>query len=126
VNQRDFKKYYPKYRTAIAGIARKLGGRDDELVRDLEQEGALALLQLDPARATKNADAWVRQAMKNRMVDFLRKYNPRLYESLDARLEAGDQLEQSEGTTMHLISARQQLPRLIDETLWEDLEENTE
>ena len=88
--------YYPKYRTTITAIARKLGLRDDALVQDLEQEGAFALLKLDLSKPRTNPDAFIRQAIKYRMVDFLRQYNPAAHESLDARLEAGQQLEMGE------------------------------
>lgn len=98
MRRKQFEEYYAKYLPAIRAIARKLAHRDDALAEDLEQEGAFALLKLDPSRARTNESAWVRMALHNRMVDFLRRYNPKVYISLDARFEAGDQLEQSEET----------------------------
>jgi hypothetical protein len=59
------------------------------------------------------------------MIDFLRKLNPRKYESLDARLEAGDQLESNDGE-LTLFTNRPQLPQVLDDTAWEDLDENNE
>ncbi|TFH49106.1 MAG: sigma-70 family RNA polymerase sigma factor, partial [Lysobacterales bacterium] len=98
MRRKQFDAYYAKYLPAIRAIARKLAHKDDALAEDLEQEGAWALLKLDPSRAKTNESAWVRRAVHNRMVDFLRRYNPKVYVSLDARFEAGDQLEQSEDT----------------------------
>lgn len=109
--------YYPRYNTIITAIARKLGGTDDDLVDDLEQEGRIALLALDPSRATSNEDAWIRQALKNRMVDMLRKYNPRIYESLTRLLENGDQLERDEATgDVRLLSSRPDVQLKWDES----------
>lgn len=109
----DFAEYYPRYGGVIRAIARKLAQRDDELVLDLEQEGAMALLFLNPKLATTNPDAWIRQAIKNRMIDYLRKLNPQKYESLDARLASGDQVHQSyTGGELFLVTHRTQLPRL--------------
>jgi RNA polymerase sigma factor (sigma-70 family) len=127
VRKRDWDKYYPRYLPAIKGIARKLSHNDDQLAEDLEQEGALALWLLTPGNATNNESAWVRMAIRNRMIDFLRKYNPQVYESLDARLDAGDQLEQLEATgELKLFTSRVPGPKLLDETEWEALEENDE
>lgn len=106
MRKREFEAYYDRYKSVITAIARKLAGTDDELVADLEQEGAVALWRLQPSRATKNPDAWIRQALKFRMVDYLRKNDPRLYESLDERMEAGDQVEQDGAGTLILRSPR--------------------
>jgi DNA-directed RNA polymerase specialized sigma24 family protein len=125
VKASEWERYWPKYQSVIRAIARKLGQKDDDLVKDLEQEGALALWLLKPALANKNPDSWIRQAIKNRMIDFLRKLNPRKYESLDARLEAGDQLESNDGE-LTLFTNRPQLPQVLDDTAWEDLDENNE
>jgi RNA polymerase sigma factor (sigma-70 family) len=125
VNHRDFDRLYPKYRPVIQAIARKLVGTDDEMVRDLEQEGAFALFQLDLSRATSNPDAWIRKAIKNRQIDYLRRHKPASIrmESLDARLEQGDQLEELAGG-LSLVSHRPPPPKLHD--AWEDLEEQSD
>ena len=106
---REFERYYERYRHVMVGMARKLVGRDDALVEDLTQEAAFALFQLKPERATSNPDAWIRQALRNRMVDYLRRVNPRKYESLDERLESGDQLERLPDGTLNLITERDNL-----------------
>lgn len=106
MRRRDFEKFYKRYAPSIRAIARKLAQRDDELVQDLEQEGALALLLLNPARATTNPDAWIRQALKNRMVDYLRKLKLQKYDSLDGRLDNGDQVEQLPNGELTLRSSR--------------------
>jgi len=125
VRKRDFEAYYARYRDTITAIARKLAGTDDDLVADLEQEGVIALWKLNPARATKNRDAWIRQAIKFRMVDYLRKNDPRMYESLDTRLACGDQLEQDEVGDLILRTSRHP-SRAIEETDYESLDENVE
>lgn len=106
--------YYHRYITPIRGIARKFAGSDDALMEDLVQEGCLALMRLDPSKARVNENAWIRQALKHRMVDFLRKYRPQRYESLDARFESGDQLERLEDGELLLRSTRHTLPNLVD------------
>ena len=89
----DFEqKYLPKYRNVIKALARKLAKRDQELFEDLKQVGMIALWQLDPAQATTNEDAWIRQALYNNMTNVLRRDRPKLYESLQAHLAHGDQL----------------------------------
>lgn len=111
MKNRAYGKYYAKYKTVITAIARKLGGSDDDLVDDLVQEGCIALLALDPEKATSNEDAWIRQALKYRMVDALRRYSPMSYESLTQRLENGDQLERDEDTgDVRLLSGRPGVP----------------
>ena len=128
MRKRDFDKFYGRYKATITAIARKLVGSDDDMVQDLEQVGALALLRLNPKRAKTNADAWIRQAIKNRMIDYLRKDKPPSVriESLDGRLESGDQLEQHASGEFHLITSRPTPPKLHEETVWEGLEENEE
>lgn len=128
VNHRDFNRLYPKYRPVIQAIARKLVGADDEMVRDLEQEGAFALYQLDLSRVMTNQDAWIRKAIRNRQIDYLRRHKPTSVrmESLDLRLEKGDQLEELAGG-LRLVTKRPLPPKLdLEDTAWEDLPENNE
>ncbi len=100
----QFKVYYARYRGVIASIARKLARRDEELYQDLKQEGLFALFRLNLAKVRVNEDAWIRQAVKFRMVDFLRKMNPRMYESLQAHLENGSQIvEDPDEGELHLV-----------------------
>lgn len=112
---RDYDRLSKKYERAIKGMARNLAKTDDGLTEDLEQVGRFALSQLDPKRATRNRDAYIRQALYNRMRDFLREYNPQIYESLDHRMACGDQLEQLPTGEFYLITGRPRPPKLMDE-----------
>ena len=103
MNNRTFQKYYTKYfieDRIIQRLARKLAKSDTTLYDELVQVGLIALWKLDPKKALHNEDAWIRQALKNRMIDFIRKELPKkpLIESLDGRLESGDQLEKNPDT----------------------------
>lgn len=98
MTKRQFRRYYEQYRTSIQAIARKLGGRDDALVEDLEQEGALTLWLLRLDSVCSNEDAYIRQCLKFRMIDHLRRYNPAIYDSLDVYLDAGAQVERDSET----------------------------
>ena len=64
------------YRPVITAIATKLTRAHDydaDLIADLEQEGRICLSTLKLSNARYNTDAYIRQAMKLRMIDFLRK-----------------------------------------------------
>jgi DNA-directed RNA polymerase specialized sigma24 family protein len=84
--------YLPKYDLTIRAIARKLAQTNDTLSEDLYQEGLIALWSCTPNRARDNPDAYIRQAIKFRMIDYLRKERIYITESLEARLERGDQI----------------------------------
>jgi len=84
--------YLPKYDLVIRAIARKLAQTNDTLAEDLYQEGLIALWNCTPHRARDNPDAYIRQALKFRMIDYLRKERIYATESLEARLERGEQL----------------------------------
>jgi DNA-directed RNA polymerase specialized sigma24 family protein len=84
--------YLPKYDLVIRAISRKLALTNDTLAEDLYQEGLIALWNCDPTRAKDNPDAYIRQALKFRMIDYLRRERIYNTESLDARLERGEQL----------------------------------
>lgn len=88
----EFERLYPAYRGVARGIARKLVGSDDDLVQDLEQEAFFALSQFDLATVTTNVDACIRQLLKFRMVDYLRKLKLDREDSLDMYLDTWDQL----------------------------------
>ncbi len=88
----EFTTYYKKYENKIKAIARKHARRDEELYKDLIQEGAFALFKLNLTRVRVNEDAWIRQAIKYRMIDYLRKVNPEAYESLQDHIESGAQV----------------------------------
>lgn len=88
--------YLPKYKASIQAMARKLARRDQELFKDLYQEGMIALWRLSPAKAKDNEDAWVRQALWNNMVSWLRREHRRDFDSLDSLIEHGAQILDSE------------------------------
>lgn len=99
--------YYPKYDTIIRAIARKLANKNDALMEDLYQEGLIALWKLEPRYAKDNVDAYIRQSVKFRMIDFVRKERPALYDSLTGHLERGDQVIKDEDTgEIRLLSVR--------------------
>lgn len=106
----EFSFYYDLYYVkllVVQRIARKLATDDEELYQDLVQVGLIRLSKLVPSKATTNTDAWIRQSMKYAMVDYLRKNQPKHYESLDSRLAAGDQIEEDEATgTLRLVSMK--------------------
>jgi len=113
VTEKQFEKYYQRYyvdRKMIQRIARKLSMNDEELYKELVQEGLIRLWGLDLRKATKNEDAYIRQAIKFAIIDYLRRNSPNKYESLDARLLAGEQLEKDSATgELRLISSRQEV-----------------
>jgi DNA-directed RNA polymerase specialized sigma24 family protein len=84
--------YFPKYDLTIRAIARKLAHTNDTLAEDLYQEGLVALWNCVPERARDNRDAYIRQSVKFRMIDYLRRERIYILESLDARLENGQQI----------------------------------
>lgn len=88
----EFAAYLPRYEGKIVAIARKLARRHEALMDDLCQEGRIALLGVDLTTTHSNEDAKIRAAVRNRMIDYLRKEKPELLESLDHRLEVGDQV----------------------------------
>lgn len=90
--------YYPRYNSKIQAIARKIAQRNDALADELYQEGLMALWQLNPKGATNNEDAYIRQAVKFRMIDYLRREHLARFESLTAHLERGDQVVRDEDT----------------------------
>ena len=114
----EFEEYLPKYDLTIKAIARKLAQTNDTLTEDLYQEGLIALWNCAPRRARNNPDAYIRQAIKFRMIDYLRRERIYSFESLEARLERGEQLVR-EGGEFDLIvpgNIKPQLPEDPDET----------
>lgn len=100
MDETQFTTYLKRHVNDIQAIARKLARRDQELYEDLVQEGRIALWGLDVRKAKDNEDAWIRQALYNRMVSFLRRdrRRPKMFDSLDALLERGAQVvEDSDG-----------------------------
>lgn len=113
MRKREFNRLYPRYRRIIQAIARKFAKQDDELCADLEQEGVLCLLRINLGNATKNPDAFLRMAIRNSMIDYLRRQNPQIYESLDYRIECGDQVERRSSGDLALLSDRPNSPKLF-------------
>lgn len=95
--------YLPKYDLVIRAISRKLAQTNDTLAEDLYQEGLIALWNCNPGRAKDNPDAYIRQALKFRMIDYLRRERIYNTESLDARLERGDQLVRDVAGDLDLV-----------------------
>lgn len=102
--------YYPTYDRVIRAIARKLAQTNDTLAEDLYQEGLIALWQCNPSRAKDNPDAYVRQAIKFRMIDALRRERIYSTESLEARLERGEQLVMDAGGGLDLVMPPVSMP----------------
>ena len=84
--------YYPRYYDDIRSIARKYARKDSDLFEDLLQEGLLALFRCNISTVKTNESAFVRQAVKFRMVDFLRRIKLSRHESLDMHLQSGRQI----------------------------------
>lgn len=104
----EFEQYYlPKYDLVIRAIARKLAQTNDTLAEDLYQEGLIALWNCTPHRARDNQDAYVRQAIKFRMIDYLRRERIYSTESLEARFERGEQLMMTVTGDFDLVMPRQ-------------------
>lgn len=104
----EFEQAYGQYASDIQAIARRLAKTDDDLCDDLNAVGMIALWQLELAPVTTNERAYVRQAVRNRMIDHLRRQRTHKTESLDARIEAGDQVvEDGEFGHIHRRKPRQ-------------------
>jgi DNA-directed RNA polymerase specialized sigma24 family protein len=102
-NQQFEEYYWPKYDAAIRAISRKLAQTNDSLAEDLYQEGLIALWECDPAKAKTNPDAFIRQAIKFRMIDYLRRERFKVTDSLDTYVDSGMQLiRESDGTVVLL------------------------
>lgn len=93
---RQYKRFAGLFGSSIRGIARKLSKQDEELFADLVQVGHIALWQVEPNRARRNTDAYIRQSVKFRMVDHLRRMDPDRYVSLDDVLDGRHSLERDE------------------------------
>lgn len=81
-----------RYAPAIRRLARKYGKADDDLVEDLQQVGRITLWELDLDKVKSNEDAFVRQAIKYRMIDWLRSEGNYRKESLDSKMSGGAQV----------------------------------
>jgi RNA polymerase sigma factor (sigma-70 family) len=88
----QFETYYKIYHSDIQAIARRFARTDEDLFDDLFQEGRLALLAFDPAKVHSNEKACVLQAVRNRIIDWLRAEKRDRTESLNALIANGDQI----------------------------------
>ena len=93
-----FERILVQYGPIIAAIARKLAGRDEYLVEELVQEGRISLWGLKLSRVRKNKDSYVRNAIRFRMVDHLRRYRSSRMDSLEFHAEMGRQIEKDSRT----------------------------
>lgn len=109
--------YLPRYRPVIEALARKVGRRNHELVEDLVQTGLIALWKLDPERAHKNEDAWIRTLLYNKMISVYRREKRRTNESLEVMLDRGAQVAEGEsGEAMVIVprGGRRRRPQTTD------------
>lgn len=111
----EFNEYYPKYAGVIRAIARKIAQQNSAIYDELEQAGCIGLWRCDPSRATDNPDAYIRQAIKFRMIDTMRQLNPKRWRSLTQALDNGAQVIRDEDTgELILIEARPQTRPDVD------------
>lgn len=97
MTNRQFEKtYYPKYKSIITAIARKYAGPDQDLFEDLVSAGMLGLLSADLRKPFKSEDAFLRQIIRNKVIDHLRWLAPERFERLDRHLAEGDQVVKDE------------------------------
>lgn len=85
-NEEFTSRYWPKYRNAIEAIARKTARSDADLYDDLVAVGTIALLTLVPEKARTNQDAFIRNCIRNKIVDHMRWLNRRDFDRLDVYL----------------------------------------
>lgn len=112
MTNKQFAHYHPLYDNDVRAIARKFAKRDNDLFDDLYQIGLLALLDFRPESVRTNERACVRQAIRNRLIDYVRVERLASHTSLTAMLEAGDQLtaDESGGAKLVLRTERNRHP----------------
>lgn len=87
--------YYPRYRNVIEAIARRYARDEHDLHDDLVSAGTIGLLGLEPSRARPgHEDAYLRNGIRNKIIDFLRWLNRRDFDRLDAYLHRGHDVVQ--------------------------------
>ena len=101
----QFALYYKRYAAVIQAIARRYATTDQDLFDDLVQVGTIGLYEADLRRPYKNEDAFLRQIIRNKVIDHLRWIDQKRFERLDQRLVQGDQvvkdLDTGEVTFVH-------------------------
>lgn len=85
-NEQFEREYYPRYKSVIEAIARKAASDDRDLWDDLVQAGTIGLLNVDLAKATTNLDAYIRNTIRNKIIDYVRWTRYRTFDRLDAYL----------------------------------------
>jgi RNA polymerase sigma factor (sigma-70 family) len=122
MTDQEFDALLAQYKEAISGMARKLARTDTDLFDDLVSVGMIRLWQLDISKATSNADSWIRAAIRNAMVDFIRQQRLSETESLTALLAAGNQVTTDPDTGLPFLVAvsdvtrRKEVEDFLDQT----------
>jgi RNA polymerase sigma factor (sigma-70 family) len=98
MTKREFEKYYKRYSSIITAIARKYAGADADLFDDLVSAGTIGLWEIDLRRPFKNEDAFIRQIIRNKVIDHLRWLAPDRFKRLDRFVAQGDQIIKDEIT----------------------------
>jgi DNA-directed RNA polymerase specialized sigma24 family protein len=91
-------------RAMVIAIATKLAGGDPQLQRDLIQTGRITLWELDTSRA-RDPKSYTRYALRNKMIDELRRVRPERETSLDVLLEDGWALDADPWTGERRLAA---------------------
>jgi RNA polymerase sigma factor (sigma-70 family) len=92
MTNKQFTTYIKKYENVIQAIARKFAASDQDLFDDLVQVATIGLYEADLRRPYKNEDAFLRQVIRNKVIDHLRWLDNKRFERLDQRLSSGDQV----------------------------------
>lgn len=98
MTNRQFERYFKKYNSVINAIARKYALADHDMFDDLVQVACVGLWEADLSKPFKNEDAFLRQVIRNKVIDHLRWLDHKRFERLDQRLAQGDQIVQDSET----------------------------
>lgn len=104
------------YEKAVRGIARKYAKNNEELFLDLVNTGWVTVLRLDTTKAHTNLRTYVLQAVKFRMIDYLRITKPLKAYRLEAFVSSGAQWCQDKTGDIRYIKAKRS---------WESDEQDT-
>lgn len=118
MTESQFAEYLPKYEGTINAIARKLAGADEDLYEDLVSCGRIGLWEIDLRRPMKNADAYIRNVIRNRMITHIRWLDPQRFERLSSLTPQGVQVVRDESTGEPVL--------VYDRTLNRDLRDSRE
>jgi RNA polymerase sigma factor (sigma-70 family) len=98
MTNKQFNLYYKRYESVIQAIARKYAASDQDLFDDLMQVATIGLYEADLRRPYKNEDAFLRQVIRNKVIDHLRWLDHKRFDRLDQRLAQGDQVIRDQET----------------------------